>query len=795
VGEQAVTAQQQPAEQRPVIANAVSPVPATFMGARTTESTSAGIMGNSAAAKFLLGEKASSAPPSGRGNSTNLSITPSYARSLSDNELAREISALELSVGSWFAAEARTDGLRQNLRVLWGERNRRRPDAAMVPPGGEELRKFGVVAWAGQPELHLRTLPQTTDEKNVICTLPFNTSLQVMRKYPGNWYFVSTRSGELGYAGSQYIKIDAPEPNARLHRVESGITGTAIAIAEHYYRDKANDWGQDLRFYVNVLAWANRIPVPNTTDGWRAVQFQADRLIWVPSQPFARSLKGIVNSGSLSYNAADALGIAGILDRLGELLDDFEMAVKKSTAYMGESIRRHVEETLWGVLQGLAQMLAIAAAILAISTAVFAGLGSLAGGIGAAPGAAVGFEVGMALLEWLGLAMLAYWVGKSLVEIGGSFASFFATVWGARGDESKIDKAAHQFAEAIGILLAKLLEALLMWVTSKGLPYVLKTVGGTKLGQAMGESKAAEWLTERSQNVASGKSLVKSPGAVFGRRGASPASGTPAEVTVVGDGAAFHSLPAERLPANLPDGHFWSRSAANEWVILREPGAPVAPLELAVYADAAGNMNYALRTSGRTIATDALTRTGGTYASGQQRLPQELGGTGANNPYRDPATGELYDKSHGVDYADTLEGPGVRSSTTDPVNFTPGASWWNRGPRNALVQQIRAIGGGYRELPIYDAVPRVTANGTPIPREFVFVETSRAGVPQRAWRIPNDPALTDRSMGSLLNRDIPIDQVPQAILRPDALVVPDGPGVTYLPGMIIGRLGDDEKKR
>ena len=77
------------------------------------------------------------------------------------------------------------------------------------------------------------------------------------------------------------------------------------------------------------------------------------------------------------------------------------------------------------------------------------------------------------------------------------------------------------------------------------------------------------------------------------------------------------------------------------------------------------------------------------------------------------------------------------------------------------MQRIRTIGGGYRELPLYDANPPLTANGTPIPREFVFVETNRMGQPQNAWRIPNDPTLTDRSLGALNGRDVPLSEVPR----------------------------------
>ncbi len=43
---------------------------------------------------------------------------------------------------------------------------------------------------------------------------------------------------------------------------------------------------------------------PDSTDGWKTVQFKADGYIWIPSLPFARSLHGALNSGSRSYELA-----------------------------------------------------------------------------------------------------------------------------------------------------------------------------------------------------------------------------------------------------------------------------------------------------------------------------------------------------------------------------------------------------------------------------------------------------------------------------------------------------------
>jgi hypothetical protein len=734
-------------------------------------------------------------PPSTLGaeiDPTTQTLTAAQARGFSDEQLTRLIGVAERAVAQP-ASMMTADGILRNAQVLWGERNRRRPGADTIPAGGEAFKKSGLVSWQGSPELRLRTYPDTKDQTNLITTLPFNAHLQVVKRFPGDWYFVSAPDGSMGYAGSQYIRTDAPEPLAQLHKVEAGVPGTAIAIAEKYYGGKAANWGQDLRFYVNVLAWVNRIPVPDTTDGWRQVHFKAGQTIWVPSQPFAWSLKGVVNSGSLSYNAADALGVAGAIERIGELLEDFSRAIDKSGQYMGKAIEKHVEEMLWQALQGLALTLAVAAGLLAVTTAIGAGLGALAGGVGAAPGAAAGFEVGMALLEWLGLGMLIVWVGQSIVQVGGAFASFLGKVWNARGDNEKVDLAAMQFAEAVALLIAKLLEALIMYVTAIGLPKAMKSMRGTKLGTAIGESKMAQWVQTRQANVASGQSKLPSPEVFFKGPRTPTATDVPAQVAIADNFNAFASLPQSRLPANLPPGHFWAPRDGGGWRMMRTADAPGTPLELVVYSDGV-NVNYALRNNGRTIASDTITRQGTTYSG--DRLPESLTDTGANNPFRDQSGGRPWDKGHGTDYADTLEGPGVRNSSLDPVNYTPQASWWNQGPRNSLVQRIRGSGGGYRELPLYDATPALTANGTPIPREFVFVETNPAGVPQRAWRIPNDRSLTNRTVANVAQYEIPLGQVPQAVLRPAASVAPDpgGDAIMYLPGVIFGSRGDEESE-
>jgi hypothetical protein len=393
------------------------------------------------------------------------------------------------------------------------------PVVTEIPEGGREVNRVGIINRDREPQVRLRSSP-AIDADNIVTTLSFNTHVQVIKEFPGDWLFVSTSSGDLGYVAAAYVWTNLPEPNARLHRVGSGTGGTAIAIAERYYSAYANDWGQDLRFYVNVLAWANRITVPNTTDGWRQVHFQIGDLIWIPSHDFARSLQGTVNSGSLSYNIADTIGVASVIERTAQLWEDLGRALSLSQQYMRDAIARHVEEALYNALYSLAIMLVAAIGILAFSTAIGAAIGAAIGffagaGVGAAPGAAAGatagFEAGMVILEWLGLAMLLVWIGQALVETGAAFGTFIGSVWDARGDERTLRRAAREFAEAVGILLGNLLEGVLLYAASVGLGRGIGMLRASRIGKAMGETRAGEWLTERFRRVRAGESRIVGP--------------------------------------------------------------------------------------------------------------------------------------------------------------------------------------------------------------------------------------------------------------------------------------------
>jgi hypothetical protein len=304
-------------------------------------------------------------------------------------------------------------------------------------------------------------------------------------------------------------------------------------------------------------------------------------------------------------------------------------------------------------------------------------------------------------------------------------------------------------------------------------------------GQPLNMGEEQRWKTGTS-------GVIQLVGIFFMARGAMRGGAAPGELVspeVRGNMTDFNALPPERLPV-LPEGHSWVRQGG-DWTIERAPGVPEVPLEISIYSDGQGRINYNILSGDRVLQSDAMTRPqNDLFPRGQEnRLPPSLRGTGADNPFLEQGTGRLFEKGHGVDYAHRLEGPGVRSSNLDPANFTPQARYWNGILRNQLVRAISGRGGGYREVPIYDAVPARTANNTPIPREYIFVETTAAGEPVSAWRIPNDPTLTASGLGDL-PAPIPNSQIPAVMIGPGGRMVP--PGTMFGPIVIGGQRGPED---
>jgi len=165
----------------------------------------------------------------------------------------------------------------------------------------QELNSLGRVSNAEGVNLRERPDGKAPIKKR----LRFNTRVFASTELPGDWYFVTLEDGSFGYVYSKYVMLHPPEPGAILHRVELGQS--ALEIVKQYYKGDAISWGQDERYYVNVLVEANKakaisgIYKPGQDADWSRTRTREGYFIWIPSLSFVRSLRGKVGSGSISY--------------------------------------------------------------------------------------------------------------------------------------------------------------------------------------------------------------------------------------------------------------------------------------------------------------------------------------------------------------------------------------------------------------------------------------------------------------------------------------------------------------
>lgn len=138
-------------------------------------------------------------------------------------------------------------------------------------------------------------------------TIPFSTMLVVVKEV-GDYYFVSMEDGQFGYVLKKHVDMRVPEPKARLHWIKSGETATHIV--KKYYGD-FNTWGADQRLYVLALLYVNR--AAGRDDAIKGHDYEtaytyANKALWVPSKEFTLYLRDRkdISSGSLSYDVYQA---------------------------------------------------------------------------------------------------------------------------------------------------------------------------------------------------------------------------------------------------------------------------------------------------------------------------------------------------------------------------------------------------------------------------------------------------------------------------------------------------------
>ncbi len=182
-------------------------------------------------------------------------------------------------------------------------------------PEGKTINQRAIVAFDNPSiKLKVRSAPDTNDSSNIVEELEFGAIVQVLSEpnAPAGWYYVLTECGEVGYSAKDYYWMNLPEENPTLYRVKSGETLLGIIDRE------IPNYGIDRRTLVNVIAYMNSsISVPDTVNGWKNAQINANDIIFLPSQSYANATKDLVNSGSITQ---EALGQLAAFTDLGHLL-------------------------------------------------------------------------------------------------------------------------------------------------------------------------------------------------------------------------------------------------------------------------------------------------------------------------------------------------------------------------------------------------------------------------------------------------------------------------------------------
>jgi hypothetical protein len=300
-------------------------------------------------------------------------------------EVEEAIEAAEDFVKRFAFVSDLTPKVEENLALLNRERDLRKAmetrrgfNAAQSDfqgaTGGSSIHRIGLVALDKGSYLYRTPDPN----RPYVRALPLNTRMAVVRKTGSGWYYVVFQDSTSGYVPASDVNIDLPDPGARLYRIQQGEG--AQAIVKKHYTDFV--WGQDERFYVNVLAFVNHeagrrgIIKPSLDADWSTTVTHAGSQIWIPGQEYAKALKGSVSSGSFTYeawqsvkNAAAAVGefllgsaafVAGLLhgaleslwDLLAGLVDLVGMVGKLIVSIVTGELGNDLSK-LWDVLTGL----------------------------------------------------------------------------------------------------------------------------------------------------------------------------------------------------------------------------------------------------------------------------------------------------------------------------------------------------------------------------------------------------------------------------------------------------------
>jgi hypothetical protein len=328
-----------------------------------------------------------------------------------------------------------------------------RADADITPPVGG-IDKPGFIDHGNGA--FVRTGPREAGGTPVRAQpLPPATRVFVSGTHPRSpeWMYVTAfLPAEMvrGYVQGLRINLDLPEPLAELRQLVGGETPEGLAKEKfgHAVRD-----GHDLRFYENVLLYVNKgrkgisgtFQDPNVLGGGaNHIQLYAGHRIWLVSAEFAKSLEGVVPSGSFTGGAvAKAKRFAGHVQ-------DILHSVTESRRYLGEvagdyaqAIREH-ENAIIGIVAGFLAAEALSALLAAVP-------------IGVTQIVAVVIQLALSAFGAAGMVE----AGAAALQHG---AAWLTAAWTADGNPEKIAAASCEFLK----MLVSLAMAALSYLGAKG---------------------------------------------------------------------------------------------------------------------------------------------------------------------------------------------------------------------------------------------------------------------------------------------------------------------------------------
>jgi len=201
-------------------------------------------------------------------------------------------------------------------------------------------------------------------------------------------------------------------------------------------------------------------------------------------------------------------------------------AIIGASAYLPKALLdatgHELHQIVAGILPGLLMLMAVLAATTVIGAAAGAAIGALAFGVGAAPGAVVGaglgFEAGIAILDFLGIAFLAVYIGQSLVKATKLAAHAVSLAWqsvdrpeGQR--RAVVDTASKTLAAAVAELMRGVLQGIVAFLLAKGTAAVASRVPGlvAKLRSSKLGATFAEWVERNWAELVNNPKLKDAP--------------------------------------------------------------------------------------------------------------------------------------------------------------------------------------------------------------------------------------------------------------------------------------------